>query len=85
MLEELPETQNAERRTRNAKRETRNALRLELNHLEEAELINSRTEGNKKVFQAIMNHPLYGDIHCLFLKHIGIDHVVENVVPGRTA
>jgi predicted nucleotidyltransferase len=60
--------------------ESTNAIRLELNHLEEAGLLNSRTEGNKKVFQANLNHPLYGDIHRLLLKHTGIDHVVENVV-----
>ena len=60
--------------------ESTNAIRLELNHLEEAGLLNFRTEGNKKVFHANLNHPLYGDIHRLLLKHTGIDHVVENVV-----
>jgi hypothetical protein len=60
--------------------ESTNAIRLELNHLEEAGLLNSRTEGNKKVFQANRNHPLFSDIHQLLLKHTGIDHVVENVV-----
>lgn len=60
--------------------ESTNAIRLELNHLEEAGLLNSKTEGNKKVFQANRQHPLYGNIRQLLLKHTGIDHIVENVV-----
>ena len=60
--------------------ESTNAIRLELNHLEDAGLLNSKTEGNKKLFQANRKHPLFSDIHRLLLKHTGIDHVVENVV-----
>jgi len=62
--------------------ESTNAIRLELNHLEGAGLLHSRTQGNKKVFQANLKHPLYSDIHRLLLKHTGIDHIVENVVNG---
>ncbi len=62
--------------------ESTNAIRLELNHLEEAGLLQSRTEKNKKVFQANRGHPLYCDIHRLLLKHTGIDQVIENVVAG---
>jgi len=62
--------------------ESTNAIRLELNHLEEAGLLNSKTEGNKKLFIANRKHPLYYDIHRLLLKHTGIDHIVENVVTG---
>lgn len=62
--------------------ESTNAIRLELNHLEEAGLLNSKTEGNKKLFKANSKHPLYGDIHRLLLKHTGIDHIIENVVAG---
>ena len=60
--------------------ESTNAIRLELNHLEEAGLLNSKASGNKKVFQANRKHPLFSDIHQLLLKHTGIDHIVENVV-----
>ena len=62
--------------------ESTNAIRLELNHLEEAGLLQSRTEKNKKVFKANRRHPLYGDIHRLLLKHTGIDQVIENVLQG---
>jgi len=60
--------------------ESTNAIRLELNHLEAAGLLHSKTSGNKKLFQANRHHPLFPDIHKLLLKHTGIDHVVENVV-----
>jgi len=60
--------------------ESTNAIRLELNHLEKAGLLNSKTAGNKKIFQANRKHPLFSDINKLLLKHTGIDHVVEAVV-----
>lgn len=37
-------------------------------------------EGNKKVFQANKKHPLFGEIHNILLKHIGIDKIIENVI-----
>lgn len=39
--------------------ESTNAIRLELNHLEEAELLRAGYEGNKKVYQANPSHPLF--------------------------
>jgi DNA-binding transcriptional ArsR family regulator len=60
--------------------ESSNAIRLELNRFEEAGLLNSEREGNKKIYQANPNHPLYGDIHNLILKETGIDRVIEKVI-----
>ncbi len=60
--------------------ESTNAIRLELNHLEEAGLLSSETEGNKKVYQANPAHPLFKDIRSLVLKHSGITQVIEEVV-----
>ena len=57
-----------------------NAIRLELNRLEDAGMLVSRLEGNKKVFQANTQHPLFNEIHNIILKHIGIDRVIANVV-----
>jgi len=62
--------------------ESTNAIRIELNHLEEAGLLHSKADGNKKVFHANQKHPLYSDIHRLLLKHTGIDHIIENVMTG---
>ena len=60
--------------------ESTNAIRVELNRLEGAGLLESKKEGNKKVFKANDKHPLYGSIRQLVLRHTGIDHVVDNVV-----
>lgn len=60
--------------------ESTNAIRLELNHLEQAGLLNSNSEGNKKVYQANLKHPLFNDIHSLVLKHSGISQVIEEII-----
>ncbi|MDZ4205257.1 MAG: ArsR family transcriptional regulator [Bacteroidales bacterium] len=60
--------------------ESTNAIRLELNHLELAGLLISKHVGNKKVFRANCQHPLFSTIHQLVLKHSGIDQVIENVI-----
>ena len=60
--------------------ESSNAIRIELNRFEEAGLLNSIREGNKKIFQANETHPLYKDIHNIILKETGIDRVIEKVI-----
>jgi DNA-binding transcriptional ArsR family regulator len=60
--------------------ESSNAIRIELNRLEEAGLLNSFREGNKKIFQANRKHPLYKDIHSIILKETGIDRVIDKVI-----
>jgi hypothetical protein len=60
--------------------ESTNAIRLELNKFEEAGLLKSEMNGNKKVFRANTGHPLFSDIHNILLKTIGIDQVIERVV-----
>jgi len=60
--------------------ESTNAIRIELNRFEEAGLLISAMEGNKKVFTANEQHPLYHDIHNILRKHLGLDRIVEQVV-----
>jgi len=60
--------------------ESSNGIRIELNRFEEAGLLNSLRDGNKKVYQANLNHPLYNDIHSIILKETGIDRVIEKVI-----
>jgi DNA-binding transcriptional ArsR family regulator len=60
--------------------ESSNAIRVELNRLEEAGMLRSETVGNKKMFRANDQHPLFGEIHNILLKQIGIDRVVEQVI-----
>ena len=60
--------------------ESTNGIRQELNHLEEAKLIEAETVQNKKVYHANINHPYFGDIHRLLLKYVGIDQIVDELV-----
>lgn len=60
--------------------ESSNSIRLELNRFEEAGLLNSLRDGNKKIFQANDKHPLFKDIHNIILKETGIDRVIEKVI-----
>ena len=60
--------------------ESTNAIRLELNRMEQAGLLVSRSDGNRKLFSANTRHPLFGDINQLVRKHVGIDQLVEQVI-----
>ncbi len=60
--------------------ESSNGIRVELNRLENAGLLLSGNEGNKKIFRANTGHPLFREIHNIILKHLGLDQVIENVV-----
>ena len=60
--------------------ESSNGIRVELNRFEEAGLLNSSRDGNKKIYQANINHPLFNDIHNIILKETGIDRVIEKII-----
>lgn len=60
--------------------ESSNAIRLELNKFEQAGLLRSELDGNKKRFRANIKHPLFLDIHNILLKHLGFDTIIDNVV-----
>ena len=60
--------------------ESTNAIRQELNRLEDAGMLTSKAKGNKKYFRANTGHPLFHEIHNILLKHIGLDHIVDNVI-----
>jgi hypothetical protein len=60
--------------------ESSNAIRIELNRLEEAGLLKSSRDSNKKIYQANRNHPLFSDIHNIIIKETGIDRLIEKVI-----
>ena len=60
--------------------ESSNGIRIELNRFEEAGLLTSSREGNKKLYQANRDHPLFCDIHNIIMKETGIDRVIEKVI-----
>ncbi|MFA6260133.1 MAG: nucleotidyltransferase domain-containing protein [Bacteroidia bacterium] len=57
-----------------------NGIRLELNKFEKAGLLLAESMGNKKMFKANVQHPLFRDIHNIILKYAGIDRLIEDVV-----
>ncbi|MFA5776785.1 MAG: winged helix-turn-helix domain-containing protein [Patescibacteria group bacterium] len=60
--------------------ESSNAVRLELNRFEQAGLLESEADGNKKLYRTNVIHPLYNDIHSIISKTIGIDQIIDEVV-----
>lgn len=60
--------------------ESTNAIRQELNRFEKADLLITSIKGNKKLYQANINHPLFPEIHELLLKHVGLDKVIDKVI-----
>ena len=60
--------------------ESTNAIRVELNRFEKAGLLITSQKGNRKIFQANQNHPLYIDIHNILVKYVGLDQIIYKVV-----
>jgi hypothetical protein len=60
--------------------ESSNSIRIELNRFEEAGLLISNSEQNRKIFRANLTHPLFPDLHNILMKYTGFDQIVENIV-----
>lgn len=60
--------------------ESTNSIRLELNRFEEAGLLKSEMDANKKMYCADTQHPLFDDIHNILLKYIGFDRIIDEVI-----
>lgn len=60
--------------------ESTNAVRVELNRFEEAGLIQSHKDGNKKMYQVNTNFPMFSELQKIAFKHFGIDQIIEQVI-----
>ena len=60
--------------------ESSNGIRIELNRFEKAGMLESVTNGNKKLFKANTKHPLFTEMHSILRKYIGVDEIIEKVV-----
>ena len=60
--------------------ESTNAIRQELNRFEKAGLLIAEQKGNKKVYKANTEHPLFNDINSILIKHVGLDKVINKVI-----
>jgi hypothetical protein len=60
--------------------ESTNAVRVELNRFEEANMLISAIEGNRKVYKANTMHPLFPEVQNILKKATGIDIITERII-----
>jgi predicted nucleotidyltransferase len=60
--------------------ESTNGIRVELNRFEDAGMLQSFSQGNKKIFKANTKHPLFTDIHSIIVKFVGLDKIIESII-----
>ncbi len=60
--------------------ESTNGIRIELNKFEQAGMLSSSVEGNRKLFRANKSYPFYNEIRDILMKYTGISHVIEQLV-----
>lgn len=59
-----------------------NAIRHELIRFEEAGLLIANVEGNKKIYRANTDHPLFPEINSLVMKYVGLDQILNRAIKG---
>lgn len=60
--------------------ENTNAVRVELNRLSDAGFLYSFKDGQKIMYAANSDHPLFQDLHTIVSKYTGIDRLAEEVL-----
>ena len=60
--------------------ESSNGIRIELNRFEKAGLLKTNFKGNKKLYQANTEHPLFNEIHNLLIKNLGFDQIIDTII-----
>ena len=60
--------------------ESTNSIRVELNRLSEANLLSSESSGRTIEYRANVNHALFGEIHSLVEKYMGVDQIIDKLV-----
>ena len=60
--------------------ESTNSIRMELINLENAGILNSMVKGNKKLYYANTNYPLFSEINSMLKKFVGIDQIVAHII-----
>lgn len=60
--------------------ENTNGIRKELNNLSEAGYITREVLASKVMYRANTEHPLFSSLQQLIRKHIGIDHIIAQIL-----
>jgi len=75
-----PETTSYLRELADEFGESTNGVRVELNRLQKAGILESRSEGRTILYNANREHPLFPEIRRIVAKTVGLDRLVEQVV-----
>lgn len=59
--------------------ESSNSIRMELSRFENAGILRSHEEGNKKMYTVNTTYPLFGELQSLSMKHFGVDRVLDEI------
>ena len=65
--------------------ENTNSIRVELNRLEKAGLLASKTKGRRKLYSVNTSHPLTSDLTSIVRKVSGIDALIERVTANLSS
>ena len=60
--------------------ESTNSVRKELNNLTNAGYLNKKAETNKIIYSANVNHPLFEVLQSIVRKHLGIEHIINQII-----
>ena len=60
--------------------ESTNSVRVELNRLTDAQILESESEGRRKVYRANKNHSLFPSIVDIVTRTVGFDRLVEDMI-----
>jgi len=61
--------------------ESTNAVRVELNRFTDAGLLETSNNGRTKLYKANKKHTLFPELHSLAKKNLGIEQLVETILP----
>jgi len=60
--------------------ESTNSVRKELNNLTSAGYLNKKSENNKIIYSANVNHPLFDVLQSIVRKHLGIEDIINQIL-----
>lgn len=60
--------------------ESTNSVRKELNNLSKAGYLLKKNHENKIYYSANVKHPLFGVIHSIIKKHLGIENIIQKIL-----
>jgi hypothetical protein len=60
--------------------ESTNGIRIELNKFQQAGMLTTSIEGNRKIFKANRDYPFYNDIRNILMKYTGVRQIIDQFI-----